>query len=461
MPTKPSIKATTGVYTSVGILQHIMSDPNYPELNGYNGVITNTTESIRAVGEYITGYKARRNAFIDGLINRIGMVRLHYMLFNNPWSWAKQGKLEMGETIEQIWTDLAEVFPYDPKESETRILKQAPPDVISAFHTVNYEEVYKVTVNYEKLKGAFLSVDGLVDFIEDIIGTLARTANVDEFMIMKYLLAELLLAGKVYTQTLPAITRENSDEIITDITAVTNALQFPNTAYNMAHVSNTTPIDDLYILESARANAYVKVNSLAVAYNVDYVKFMGHVALFDSLGNFDWKRMNKIFSKDKTYRQFSSDEIAELNTIQFVAMDKRFLQIYDRLEEMGEPFINGEGRFTNYFYHVWKVLSASPFHNCIAFTTLTPAVTSVTISPGTATVAAGASMAFQAAVTTSGFGSSEVVWEIATSGIAEGTNISPDGVLTVAKNETAGEIEVVVTSVADETKTATATVTVG
>lgn len=460
MPTKPAVKATTGIYTSVGILQHIMSDPNYPELNGYNGAITDTTESIRAAGEYITGYKARRNAFIDALINRIGMVRLHYMIFNNPWSWAKQGKLEMGETVEQIWTDLAEVFPYDPQESETRVLKQAPPDVMSAFHTVNYEEVYKVTVNYEKLKAAFLSVDGLRDFIEDIIGSCARSANVDEFMIMKYLLAEVLLAGKVYTQTLPAITRANADEVITEITALTNTLQFPNTAYNMAGVSNTTPIDDLYILESAKANAYVKVNALAVAYNVDYVKFMGHVALFDQLGNFDWKRMNKIFAKDKTYRQFTSTEIANLNTIEFVAMDKKFLQIYDRLEEMGEPFINGEGRFTNYFYHVWKVLSASPFHNCVAFTTLTPAVTSVAISPATATASPGDSIAFQATVTTTGFGSSDVVWEISTSGIADGTNITPDGVLRIASDETVKSISVVVTSVADDTKTATATVTV-
>lgn len=460
MPTKPAIKATTGVYTSVGILRDIMTDPDYPELNGYKGVITDTTESIRAVGEYITGYKARRNAFIDGIINRIGMVRLHYMIFTNPWSWTKQGKIEMGETIEEIWTDLAEVFPYDPQESETRVLKQAPPDVMSAFHTVNYEEVYKVTVNYEKLKAAFLSVDGLKEFIEDIIGSCARAANIDEFMVMKYLLAELLLAGKIYTESLPSITRENSDEVVTNITAITNDLQFPDTRYNMAHVANTTPIDDLYILESGRANAYIKINSLAVAYNVDYVKFMGHVALFDSLGKYNWERMDKIFSKDKTYRRFTEQEIADLNTIQFVVMDKRFLQIYDRLEEMGEPFINGEGRFTNYFYHVWKVLSASPFHNCIAFTTLSPAVTSVTISPGTATVAAGASIAFQATVSTTGFGSSELVWEISTEGVAEGTVISPDGVLTISPEETQGSIDVIVTSIADETKSATATITV-
>lgn len=459
MPSKPPIKATTGVYTSVGILRSIANDPNYPDLAGMPKVEA-TTESIRMVGGYITSYQARRNQFIDALINRIGMVRLNYMLFNNPWSWAKQGKLEMGETVEQIWVDLAEVFPYDPVESETRVLRQAPPDVQSAFHSVNYQEVYKVTVNYEKLKAAFLSLEGLFDFVEDIIGSCARSAGVDEFMVMKYLLAVLLLDGKIKTISIPAITADTSDEVISTVTEITNLFQFPSDEYNIAGVSNTTPIEDLYILESAKANALIKVNALAVAYNVDYVKFMGHVVMFDSLGTFNWKRMGKIMAKDPSYRQFTSDEIAALQSIQLIGMDKRFLQIYDRLNEMGEPFINGEGRFTNYFFHVWQVLSASPFHNAVAFTTMTPAVVGVTVSPGTATAEPGQSVAFQANITTSGFGSSAVVWEIATQGVSEGTVIGQDGVLTIATDEQQAEISVKVTSVVDNTKSATATVTI-
>lgn len=457
MPTIPEIKASTGIYTSVGIINSILEDTANTELHGIPKA-TATTESIRMVGQQITSYAARRNQFVSALINRIGMVRLHYMLFTNPWAWAKQGKLEMGETVEQIWIGLADVFPYDPKKSENRFLKQQAPDVSSAFHSINYQEVYKVTINEARLKNAFLSLEGLRDFIEGIIGSLARSANVDEFMAMKYILAMLLLAGKIKTIEIPVITKDTADDVATQIAETTNLFQFPSSDYTMGGNENTTPISDLYILESARANALIKVNSLANAFNVDYVKFQGNVVLYDSLGTYNWDRMNKIFADDPGYRQFTQEEINMLNTVDMIAMDRQFMQIYDSVEEMGTPLINGEGLFTNYFYHVWKILSVSPFHNAVAYTTTAGSITSVEISPTEATVAKGSSVALQATVTATGFTSTDVVFEI--SSAVTDSEIGQDGILRVGANETATEITVTVTSVADETKTASATITV-
>lgn len=465
MPTIPAIKATTGRYTSVGILNHIISDPNNNLLNGINPIPDGltpeeTTKSLRAIGEQITSFQPRLNQFVNSMINRVGMVRLHYMLFNNPWSWAKQGKLEMGETIEQIWIGLAEAFPYNPHESESTFAKQMPPEVSTAFHSINYREVYKVTVNQQLLKQAFLSLDGLQNFIEDIIGSVYRSAEVDEFMAMKYLLAVLLLAGKIRVEQINPIDATTASEVVTTVAATTNLFQFPSTNYNMAGVLNTTPIDRLYILESATANAQIKVNSLATAFNIDEVKFMGHVVMYDSLATYDWNRMDKIFKADPNYARFTNDELTLLKSVDLIAMDQRFMQIYDSLEQMGEPFINGEGMYTNYPYHVWKVLSASPFHNCIAFSTTGSTVTGISITPATVTAAPGAAVAFTADVETTGFAGSGVTWEISTQGVKEGTFIGQDGILRIAPNETAASISVVVTSNFDETKTATATVTV-
>lgn len=457
MPTIPAIKASTNLYTSVGIINSILSDPVNTELANIP-LATATTQSIRMVGQEITSYAARRNQFVSSLINRIGMVRLHYMLFTNPWAWAKQGKLEMGETVEQIWIGLSEVFPFDPETSESRFLKQSQPDVSTAFHSINYQEVYKVTVNEKQLKAAFLSLEGLRDFIEGIIGSLARSANVDEFMAMKYLVAILLLEGKISTVQISPITKATADDVATEIAKTTNLFQFASTEYNMSGVENTTPIEDLYILESAEANAQIKVNSLANAFNVDYVKFQGNVVLFDSLGSYNWKRMEKIFANDPGYRQFTTAEITLLNSVALIAMDRKFLQIYDSVEEMGTPLINGEGLFTNYFYHVWKILSASPFHNAIAFTTTASSVTSVTVSPATATAGKGSNVALQATVVTAGFADSAVIWEI--SSTVTDSEITQDGVLRIGSAETATKITVVATSVADDTKTGTAEITV-
>lgn len=459
MPTIPKIKNVTKAYSSVGIIENIFLDnpdgmfDNAPD-------VTATTESIRSVGNYILGYAPRRNSFVKALINRIGMVRLNYMIFTNPWAWCKQGLLEMGETVEQIWIDLAKAFPYNPKKSQTRFLQMEEPNVKSAFHSVNYRAVYKITVSNKQLRQAFLSVDGLVNFIEEIIGSLARSANVDEFMVFKYTIALGLLDGFIKNQQIPTITNENVNDVVTTITEQTALFQFPSTKWNFAGVSNTTPIENLMIIETANASARIKVNSLAAAYNIDYVKFMGNVVQVDSFGEFDWDRMNDLFAEDPSYKRFTQEEINALSSVQIVAMDRKFPQIYDNLAEMATPHINGEGLFENYFYHVWKVLGLSPFHNAIAYSTSEGTVTSVSISPTTASASKGQFVQFAGSAITEGLTSSQVTFSIQTTGVNENTAITTGGQLYISAQETLTTIKVRATSVADNTKFAEATVTV-
>lgn len=462
MPSIPAIKPTTGQYTSVGVMQAIIGAT--PELNGVP-MPTATTESIRMVGQEITRYAARRNAFVNALINMIGMQRLHYMLFTNPLSWAKQGKLEMGETVEQIWVGLADAFPYDPLKAESNFPKQAAPDISSAFHSVNFEVTYKITVNYQRLKRAFLSLQGLTDFVEEIIGAVVRAATYDEFLMTKYLIAVLLLEGKLPVTSISELSATTADAAITTVKTVTNSFQFPSNKYTIAGNLNTCPIDDIYILESAEANALISVNALASAFNVDYVKFNGHVAMLDSLANIDWDRLDMLMGYedgasvyDPGYRHFTDAEIANLKTVQLVAMDKRFLQIYDSYEYMETPFINGEGGYTNYPYQVAKIFSASPFHNVTAFTTVASGVTSVTVTADNDNVLKGTQIGLNAAVVTTGFATSDVVWSIpATAGVS----ITQDGILRVGTNATATSVTVTATSVYDSTKKGTLSITIG
>lgn len=460
MPTRPVISNVTGEYTSVGIINAILSDDELDQLNF--PPVEATTESIRAVGSYIMGYAPRRNQFIYGLINRIGMVRLHYMLFSNPWGWAKKGKLEMGETIEQIWIGLAEVYPYggmpaDRGDDEKRYFRNTPPDVMSNFISINYQEVYPVTINETELQAAFLSLEGLRNFVETVIGRLSDTASIDEFTMIKYLLDILLLEGKISTRQIPAITNDNASDVVTTVAETTNLFQFPSANYTIAGNVNTTPIDNLYILESAKANSQIKVNSLAVAFNVDYVKFVGKVMMYDSLAILDWDRLDKICATDPTYRRFTDIELANLATVDIICMDENFLQIYDRLEEMGKPFDNGETLKRNYWLHKWMIFSASPFHNCIAFCTVPSGITSITVTPNNAPYVGGMTIQMSAAVVTTGFANPDVTWEVTATTLQPGTTISQTGLLRIAKNQT-GDLTVTATSKSDSTKSNTATI---
>ena len=459
MPTRPTVSAQTKVASSVGMLRAIFNDPNNDLL--YKQIkVDDTVESIRAAGQYITSFVPRANQAINALVNLIGMQRLQYLIWNNPWSWAKQGKLEMGETVEQIWIDLAKAYTFDADASESRFLKREKPDVKVAFHRVNYCKFYKITIEMQKLKNAFLSREGLANFVEDLIQRTSQTATVDEFYMMKYVIALTMLDGHIKTVPIPAITADTADDVITDVTTVTNNFQFPlpGKEYNIAGVMNTCSPANTMILETTDANALIKVNALAQAFNIDEVKFVGNVTMHDGLGNYDWNRMDDLLKDDPGYRRFTEDEISQLNNVKLLAMDRQFMQIYDNYEYMGEPLRNGEGLFENYFYHVGRVLSTSPFHNAVAFVVAEDSnVVSITLSPEEATASPGQSVVLQASVETTGFASADVAWTCEGGGT---TTYIDKGVLHIGDATSGSTITVTAISTADTSISGTATITV-
>ena len=87
-------------------------------------------------------------------------------------------------------------------------------------------------------------------------------------------------------------------------------------------------------------------------------------------------------------------------------------------------------------------------------------VTSVTVSPSTASVYAGQKLQLSSTVVTTGFANKAVIWSVDSTSKAAGVTINQSGVLSVPStivNES--EITVTATSVADSTKTGTATIT--
>ena len=116
----------------------------------------------------------------------------------------------------------------------------------------------------------------------------------------------------------------------------------------------------------------------------------------------------------------------------------------------------------NIFLHGQEVISTSPFANCCVFTSDTPAVSSVTVSPSSAVVYQGQELKLSASVVTTGFANKAVTWSVVDSTTLEpvdGVTINESGVLKVAST-VANNVELTVTakSVFDTTKSATATI---
>lgn len=443
-------------YTTADILNAIRNSAstNYRD---YVPVARPDTDSIKAIGAVIMQFPALQNEFLSALINRIGRVLMSSKMYTNPWAIFKKGLMEYGESIEEIFVNIAKPFAYDPAVAESKVFKREIPDVRAAFHILNYQKFYKATIQDRDLRQAFLSMNGVTELIAKIVDSMYSAANYDEFLVMKYLLARHILNGELKAKQITSVSAANMKAITGTIKGVSNGLEFMSRDYNLTGVATFTMKDDQYLISTADFDATMDVEVLASAFNMDKAQFLGHRILIDSFGTLDTARLAEIFAGDSAYTPLTSDEITALNAIPAVLVDKDFFMIFDNLFEFTEQY-NGQGLYWNYFYHTWKTFSVSPFANAVVFVPGAPAITSVTVSPEEATVMPGSSILLSATVVTSNFASQAVKWTSSN----EDVTVDIYGNVTVAADATAADTATITaTSVVDGTKTDTATITVG
>ena len=454
MPNRPSV--VTLSRNSVDILNAIRNgaSANYrdyvPEADG-------SLDSLRAIGDIVMNYPALQNEFLGALVNRIGRVLITSRMYSNPWNRLKKGTLEFGETVEEVFVNIIKPFQYDPSIAENKIFAREIPDVRAAFHIMNYQKFYKATIQQFQLKQAFLSWNGIYDLIAKIVDSMYTSANYDEFLTMKYVIAKQLLGGRLYPVTIPEVTKANMHEIASEIKGISNDFEFMKTKYNQAGVATYSDKSRQFLIVNSKFDAVMDVNVLASAFNMDKAEFMGKKILVDSFGDLDMPRLRELLGKDDTFVDFTDEELEALDTIPAIIVDEDWFMIFDNLYQFTENF-NGEGMYWNYWYHVWKTFSVSPFANNAAFIPAIPSVESVTINPDTVTTSAGSAVGLVATVVTENFAPQTVNWSITE---VEGVSIDNMGVVSIGADvPSSTEITVTATSTFDDTKSGTATITV-
>jgi len=462
MPRTPKIITRTNA--SVDVINAIRNEASL-DFKNHVPIATPDSESIRKIGAVIMDYPALQNEFLEALINRIGKVIIESKMYSNPWAMLKKGYLEYGETIEEIFVDLAKPFQYDPAVAENEIYKREMPNVRSAFHIQNYKKFYKTTVQEKDLKLAFLSWDGVNNLIQKIVEELYTSANYDEFLVMKYMLIRAILDGKLYATNIADTTSTTKRAKVLDLAVslrgISNKLEFMKRTYNLAGVATHTAKADQYIFIDADTEAMYDVHNLAAAFNMSKAEYMGHRVLVDDWTDIDAERLAEIFQYDETYVPLSAAELNVMSKVQAVVVDGSWFQIYDNMDQFTNKY-NEEGLYWNYWYHVWKTFSISPFANAVVFVndSNTIAVTSVQVSPDAVTVSKGQNVQFVAIVQTNGFAPKSVVWSVDDTAKEAGVTISQQGIITIPEDANVTEITVTATSVYTPTVSDTATITI-
>lgn len=411
-------------------------------------------KDLRAIGKIIMDMPALQNEFISSLVNRIAIVRITSKMFENPWTKFKKGFLEFGEVIEDVFVDLTKVYEFDPEDAEETLFKRVPPNVRAAFHVMNYTKFYKVTIERQRLAKAFLSATGMNDLITYIMTSIYTSASYDEFLTMKYMLGRNILNGRLYPIEIPTVVKANMSDIVSVVKATSNTIEFPERLYNPAHVFQHTDKSNQYLIINAKFDAMMDVNVLASAFNMDKASFMGQRILVDSFGKLDNERLAILFKDDPNYVPITAAEAEALDSIPLCLVDENFWMVFDNLNEFREVE-NGQGLYWNYIYHQWKTFSTCPYSNAILFVPTTPSITSVTVTPATATVVAGSNLSLTTEVVAVGYAPQEVTY----TSDNDKVTITEGGVVQIDADAT-GTAEITIASVFDPTKTDTVEITI-
>lgn len=308
-----------------------------------------TADNIVDVGSGIMSFTATQNEFLSALVNKIALVIVANKTYKNPLSVLKKGGLPFGRNIEEIFTNPATGEKFDP--TGQNLLKRNDPDTKAIYHTLNRQDMYKVTVTKAQLMQAFTSYEKLNELLNSIVTSLYSGDNFDEFLLMKELFASGIEGGKIKTTEVEPVTNEETAKaFVKAIKTVGQAMTFASSTFNTyadingkegeKPVITWTPIENQILILRNDISVEVDVELLAKAFNVSYTDLKQRTLIVDSFGT-------------------------NVNC-GAVLCDESFVRVYDNLKQT-EEYYNPAGLYTNYMLHHWQTYSLSIFANAMAF----------------------------------------------------------------------------------------------
>ncbi len=340
-------------------------------------------------------YPSVQNSFINTLTNKVTKSLIFSKIFNNPLKELKKGKLEYGDSIEELFVQMAmaknfgEHWGNGSDTPEADLIRKLTPKVTAMYISVNFDKKYKTTVMNKQLRKAFLNEGGLSRLIMQIVGSITSQAEYTEFVTTKNTLKALVEEGKQLTldaehknsstspiplgkiikQTPYVVETKNTLDFVTQLRTSVGDMKFPSTKYNLAKELNWSNPEDLILVTTPKTIAELDTNVLASAFNVSKANLTTRVILVDEMPAGVFKKQSGTTTPHVPADLISSDQVEKDAThqVQAILMDKDLLQIWDTYQGAGN-FFNPEGEYTNHFANRECIFALCTFANMIVFT---------------------------------------------------------------------------------------------
>lgn len=317
----------------------------------YQARIPNVTKAnIQTAVQDLMTTPNLRNELVDALVNRIGLVLFKFKTWTNPMREFKRDPLEWGAVIEEIQVGLLEAKTYDPDRDYTdgEIWRRELPPVEVAYHRINRQDYYKVTVSDKMLRRAFLTGNGLSEMMSGLMQSLYNSDNNDEFAVMCSLFAEYARNGGYFKVNAPNVQADASSEadaktLLRSIRATAGNLAFFSPHYNAAGLHTFAAPEDLVLFCTPEVKAAIDVNAFAAAFNIPYADVPSRLITIPR-GSFG------------------------IAGVQAILTTKDFFVVVDTLME-NRKIENPMSMNINYFFHHHQIVSLSLFVPAVMFWT--------------------------------------------------------------------------------------------
>lgn len=298
-----------------------------------------TRNNIAEIGNAFQTYTLLYNEFCEALVNKIGKTLLESKLFNNKLAKFKSGTVLTQQDVEEIFVDMAKAGqPYDPAGTNP-LGRREDDNVKVVYHRMNRRDYYDISLGDLDFLRVFRSEATLDSFIASKIQSVYNRATHDEWLMMKNILATY---DGYFDYEVPAIDATNPEKgakaFVKTLRKAVQDVGFASTNFNKMGVMTWSNPEDLVLLVNKDVVVECDVEVLAKAFNLGKTDIQTQIVTMDDFG-----------SLDNTYG---------------LLVDKDFFKVFDTLSHM-EPQRNAQGLFTNYFYHVHQILSASPFKTAV------------------------------------------------------------------------------------------------
>lgn len=386
---------TEGLKTSLNAIREISSEIYHQ----YVPIIDDDTD-IGTFGAPILNTPQVMNEFISSLVNRIVYTQFERKYFRNPLQVLEGDRIPLGYAGQEIFVNPAKGRKFNVDDFAGLLVKYEA-DVKVQYTAVNMDLQYPVTVSRHKLKQAFVSWDALDTFIGELSNSLYNGAYIDEYQFTKELVSGAYKSNQAQIELISAPSTEAlAKTFITKARELFLNFQTPSSNFNAwAKVGGYgRPIktwanpEDIVFLVRNDVRAFVDVNVLASAFNIDKAELLGNILTVDNFDQYD-DEGTKIFDGS--------------NIVGMIA-DKSWFKI-KRQDMFLDEFYNANNRTWQYYLNLTKMYNYSLFANGVIFATSAPEVNATAIEVDNDEITVGAGKTAKVTVKTTPFSANQTI----------------------------------------------------